>query len=132
MTLFSDAGWQHVYGVKRSGNQYFLPKTDSDQRDIFSDALSKANRYKRACEKFFSLLTIWIVYCGIIFTKWGSNITYQTSGLWDLEGKDFWRAFWFETPFVILRVVPLVLFFILLIYFGYGVFVSRQLSKKNY
>ena len=35
---------------------------------------------------------------------------YFTQGLWEMEGMWFWKAFIFETPFVLLRVLPLFFF----------------------
>ncbi|HFD1596032.1 TPA: DUF2812 domain-containing protein, partial [Enterococcus faecium] len=42
---------------------------------------------------------------------------YFTPGLWEMEGMWFWKAFIFETPFVLLRVLPLFFFLFLGIYY---------------
>jgi hypothetical protein len=48
LTLFDDSGWEHIYGGYFLGNHYFLPKESANPtEDIFSDAQSKANRYRR-------------------------------------------------------------------------------------
>ena len=55
LALFEDSGWQHISGTKKSGSQYFK-KTNSDStEDIFSDTASRAGRYKRLSDMWFSL-----------------------------------------------------------------------------
>ena len=33
---------------------------------------------------------------------------YLTEGLWNMEGSLSWKAFIFETPFVLLRLIPVI------------------------
>ncbi|WP_099468107.1 DUF2812 domain-containing protein [Konateibacter massiliensis] len=54
-SLFEDSGWKHVAGTKSSGTQYFRKISNDSDEDIFSDALSKAGRYKR-------LADVWLFY----------------------------------------------------------------------
>ena len=35
---------------------------------------------------------------------------YLTPGLWQMRGQQFWQAFWFETPWALLRVIPVYAF----------------------
>ncbi|MGZ0712931.1 DUF2812 domain-containing protein (plasmid) [Coraliomargarita sp. W4R53] len=46
--LFWDAGWQHIAGSATNGNQYFASSAPNPSAEIFSDAISKAQRYLRA------------------------------------------------------------------------------------
>ena len=39
-----------------------------------------------------------------------SSFLFQTPGLWEMEGTKFWEAFWFEFPFMLLRLIPILLF----------------------
>lgn len=109
--LFEDSGWKHVAGTKSSGTQYFLKMDESSTGDIFSDALSRAGRYKR-------LSALWL-FCAVMFIplllsmKTGGWIHpetlltpkewYLTPGLWELSGLSFWLSFLWETPFALMR-----------------------------
>jgi len=133
-TLFQDAGWEHVYGTKRSGSQYFLPIPDRVQTDdIFSDKESKAGRYRRFSAQCFTSLTLMIVWLIILMPdSWSFRDVrswYFTDGLWDMSGSLFWKAFLFETPFVILRVVPFLVFLLLAVLYGYWALKARNLYK---
>ncbi len=48
LKLFEDAGWQHLDGSKGGGPQYFASYSADENADIFSDAASKAQRYRRS------------------------------------------------------------------------------------
>ncbi|EOU1871536.1 DUF2812 domain-containing protein [Clostridium perfringens] len=50
--LFEDAGWKHICGSKSSGNQYFIKLKNNSSHDIFSDSLSRADRYKKLCNLY--------------------------------------------------------------------------------
>lgn len=113
IALFEDAGWKHVSGTKRSGVQYFLPMNEKAGTDIFSNRASAAMRYKT----FYDICMVNFIcfvfnLTVILLTTNGnlSNLTFLTPGLWVMTGKDFWSAFFFELPFVILRVLPLIAF----------------------
>ena len=109
VSLFEDAGWTHVYGTYQSGSQYFLPNSSDSTEDIFSDIESKAGRYlrfiqaARLCSISFIIALI-IILVSVNFNL--SELTFLTPGLWEKQGSEFWRAFWFEVPFVMLRVIP--------------------------
>lgn len=69
--------------------------------------------------------SIFLLYFYIIFSSnsWSLNNIlnikswYFTQGLWEMKGMWFWKAFIFETPFVLLRVLPLFFFLFLGIYY---------------
>ncbi len=112
LRLFEDAGWQHLEGSKGGGPQYFASFSDDANADIFSDAASKAQRYRRSIANRLALL---IPFLFLIYIAWtlgtGGPSTfaspkdwYLTPELWDLQGAEFVGAFLIETPFVLLRV----------------------------
>ncbi|MDR2196731.1 MAG: DUF2812 domain-containing protein [Coriobacteriales bacterium] len=120
LTLFADAGWEHVCGSWQSGSQYFLPRPGTVQtEDIFSDEESRAARYKRFGQfnlSFALLCGLWALALPVL---WGyiSGLPsadfhdwYLTPELWELSGLRFWRAFLLETPFALMRVgfIPLI------------------------
>jgi hypothetical protein len=109
--LFEDSGWEHLAGTAYSGHQYFRKKDQAGREDIFSDYHSKAARYKRLSEMWFSLA---VSYIPLLIVFHGTGIIdlsvlmdpkslYLTPGLWEMSGMEFWRAFLFETPFALIR-----------------------------
>ena len=133
-TLFEDAGFEHIYGTTYSGGQYYLPSSDNlDSADIFSDAESKAAIYKRFVNQSIIGLICMFVYAVMLFCaslfkyiNWG----YLTPGLWEKTGDAFWRAFLFETPFVLMRVFPFVVFIFLTSMYGYWAYKAHKLFIK--
>ena len=69
--------------------------------------------------------TLFLLYFFIFFSSNSWNLDkilnfkswYFTQGLWEMEGMWFWKAFIFETPFVLLRVLPLFFFLFLGVYY---------------
>lgn len=113
LTLFADAGWQHLDGSRSGGAQYFASFDAEPDADIFSDPESKAARYRRAiASTSLVLLPLLVVVTiltsrGVFFTPPGE--WYLTPGLWEMEGLEFLGHFLFESLFVLLRVgVPLL------------------------
>ncbi len=112
LTLFSDSGWQLLTGSQKGGVQYFVSFNAEPNADIFSDAPSKAQRYRRSIAAWSALALPFAVFCFVIFTTWTSNgglfqspkDWYLTPRLWDKHGLDFVGSFVFETFFVALRV----------------------------
>lgn len=134
VALFEDAGWRHVWGRPYDGSQYFLPAgADTSGDDIFSDADSKAGRYKRlrnVCILTFAVAALYL------FTIWRSGpglegSLFLTPGLWDKTGGEFWRAFWFELPFVFFRAgLPLLMLAIGAVY-GYWAIRAHRIFKRK-
>jgi len=110
--LFEDAGWKHVCGTLKSIYQYFIPMENSSEDDIFSTKDSAALRYLHLNKKCYANLTFAIVYFFIVFGiydfNW-ANMGFLTQGLWEMTGKLFWLAFFFELPFVLLRTAPVAI-----------------------
>ncbi len=109
--LFKDSGWEHIAGTKSSGIQYFQRISKKGETEIFSDASSKAARYRRLSSLWLSLalayvpLLISLIYSGIVDPSAFLNpkLLYYTPGLWDMTEQSFLNAFLFETPFAIIR-----------------------------
>lgn len=122
ITLFEDAGWKLVYGTKNIGNQYFLPVGEQAGTDIFSDRISAATRYKTLYNICLANFAVFICYLSVVLASVGGNFSelgFLTPGLWKLTGKAFWSAFFFELPFAVLRIVPLIFFAVVAIFYGY-------------
>jgi hypothetical protein len=67
--LFADAGWQHISGTRTSGTQHFASTTDDADADIFSDARSRAQRYKRAFEVNTAVLLPLLVVVSVLMSS---------------------------------------------------------------
>ncbi len=131
--LFYDAGWQHVSGSRTSGNQYFASSGRDENDEIFSEAGSKAQRYRRALGVNVSLTVSFLVVLIILWST-GNDVFnnlfspsewYLTPGLWERQGWGFLLAFLFETPFVAIRLaIPIVLIAGCLVLLGVVVYQS--------
>lgn len=114
LTLFSDTSWTHLAGSRSGGPQYFASFSGDANADIFSEPVSKIQRYRRAITMSAALLLPLLVVV-ISLASLGSITLdsflaprdwYLTQGLWQMGGWEFARAFLFETPFVVLRIGP--------------------------
>jgi len=111
LSLFEDCGWRHIAGTKNSGNQYFMRIGESSDGDIFSDATSRAGRYKRASNMMLSGVIVFLPLIIIAISEGTFGIDtflnpkalYYTPGLWEMSGSEFWFRFLFETPFALMR-----------------------------
>jgi uncharacterized BrkB/YihY/UPF0761 family membrane protein len=56
---------------------------------------------------------------------------FLTPGIWDKEGAAFWSAFFFELPFVILRVVPIVLMLVMTVVYVIWASKAKKLYEKQ-
>lgn len=118
VALFEDSGWKHIAGSRWSGMQYFQRINSGAGEEIFSDGVSKAGRYRRWSNFFFSLAAAWLPLMVVMLTSRYTDfralldprLLYQTPGLWEKTAADFWSAFLFETPFALLRGIPLLIF----------------------
>lgn len=122
VNLFEDAGWKHVYGTQFSANQYFLPVGEDAGTDIFSDKVSAATRYKTLYTFCLINVAAFIFYLTAVLVSIGGNVLelgFLTPGLWARTGSAFWIAFFFELPFVLLRILPPIFFATLAVACGY-------------
>ncbi|MFB4169598.1 DUF2812 domain-containing protein [Virgibacillus sp. JSM 102003] len=108
--IYEDFGWTHIVGYRMGGKQYWQ-KEDGDQNEIFSDRESKGNYYKRLMGYSFWLGMLCLFFSYSIYKDSG---LYLTEGLWSMKGSLFWKALLFETPFVLLRSLPVLL----VVFFG--------------
>ncbi|EKN69797.1 hypothetical protein BABA_08396 [Neobacillus bataviensis LMG 21833] len=137
-TLFEDSGWKHVAGTKSSGAQYFKRVSETADEDIFSDIDSKAGRYKRLSDMYFSLSACYLpIFAALVMTgaiDTGAFLNpkqlYYTPGLWEKEGAGFWGAFLFETPFAFFRGFIWVIFPVLIILFLIFSYKAQQRYKN--
>lgn len=107
--IYKDFGWNYIKGSWLSGIRYWQ-KEDDDQNEIFSDRQSKDNYYKRLMGYSFWFGTLCLTY-SYMFYK-GSRLYHE--GLWNMKDSLFWKAFLFETPFVLVKLSPTLLF----VFFG--------------
>ncbi|WP_282940113.1 DUF2812 domain-containing protein [Paenibacillus sp. RC67] len=140
LALFEDCGWKHIAGTKSSGAQYFMKVDESGNEDIFSDADSKAGRYKRISDMWMTLASTFIPLFAVLVStgsiKIGAllnpKLLYYTPGLWEKTGSSFWSAFWFETPFAFFRgffwmLIPLMI----LLYLIFAYKANKQYQKTQ-
>lgn len=140
LTLFQDSGWEHIAGSRHSGSQYFKKSAENSDTEIFSDTSSKASRYKRYSNMWLSLAITYIpILIALITTKavdvtafLNPKLLYYTPGLWERTGAAFWQAFWFETPFAVMRGFFWLLFPVLIIlYIAFAVLAKKQYKRMR-
>ncbi|UOQ48799.1 DUF2812 domain-containing protein [Gracilibacillus caseinilyticus] len=98
--IYEDFGWNYIKGTCL-GIRYWQ-KEDDNQNEIFSDRQSRGNYYKRLMGYSFWLGTLCLAYCFMLYSD--SELYHE--GLWSMEGALFWKALLFETPFVLLKLLP--------------------------
>lgn len=103
--LYEDYGWHCVKGSSIGGIKYWK-KEDGRLNDIFSDNESKRHYYKRVMNYTLGFAILSALFFYFIMNNGG---LYMTKGLWDMERSLFWSAFLFETPFALLRLLPLLI-----------------------
>ncbi|HZG72700.1 MAG TPA: DUF2812 domain-containing protein [Chondromyces sp.] len=99
--IYEDFGWNYIKGSWLSGTRYWQ-KEDNNQNEIFSDRQSKGNYYKRLMGYSFWLGMLCLAYSYMLYRD--SELYHE--GLRSMEGALFWKAFLFETPFVLLKLFP--------------------------
>jgi len=102
--LYEDFGWVYING-SWLGSHYWQ-KEDDNQNEIFSDRQSRCNHYKRLMN-YSAALSFMFLF--ISYTIYNDSGLYLTEGLWNMEGALFWKAFLFETPFVLFRSIPFLM-----------------------
>ncbi|WP_144463308.1 DUF2812 domain-containing protein [Siminovitchia fortis] len=107
--IYEDFGWNYITAPSFGGIRYWQ-KEDNGQNEIFSDRQSKSNYYKRLMGYSFWLGLLFLA----ISMPYKASDLYATEGLWSMKGALFWKAFLFETPFVLLKLLPAFMF----VFFG--------------
>ncbi|MDI2589086.1 DUF2812 domain-containing protein [Psychrobacillus sp. NEAU-3TGS] len=107
--IYEDFGWSYIDGPWLGGIRYWQ-KEEDNQNEIFSDRESTSNYYKRWMGYSASLAIVFLFFS---YTLYKDSGLYLAEGLWSMEGSLFWKAFLFETPFALLRLLPalMVVFF---------------------
>lgn len=119
LNLFNDAGWKHVAGNQKSGEQYFCayPQKEEDL-SIFSDRKSSQFRYRKKMIRCLQRILAIVLY--MAYASWQGifdfgmilhpSKAFLTPGIWEKSGEVFRNAFLFELPFaLIFRILPFAL-----------------------
>lgn len=106
--IYEDFDWNYISGPWFSGIRYWQKEND-DHNEIFSDRQSRGNYYKRLMDYSFWLGTLCLTYSFLLYSD--SGLYHED--LWKMEGPLFWKAFLFESPFVLIKLLPalMVIFF---------------------
>jgi hypothetical protein len=123
--IYEDFGWNYIKGPSLSGIRYWQ-KESNDQNEIFSDRQSKGNYYERVMHYSFLLAALCLAYSFMLY----SDTDLYHEGLWSMNGSLFWKAFLFETPFVLLKLLPVLM----AIFFGssfYKAYRKHSLLKEK-
>lgn len=129
LSLFEDAGWQHIWGTKNSGSHYFLPQNERAGTEIFSDAESANTRYKTLFQICQTNLAVWAACFAATLSANNfsfRNMIFLTPGLWNKVGAEFWKAFFFELPFAVGRVGAWVVLLAMGILYGYWAIKAKK------
>ena len=100
--LYEDFGWDYITDTLIGGIRYWQ-KEDDGQNEIFSDRQSKGNYYKRLMGYSLVLGMLFLLFSYMQYLDPGSL---YHEALWSMESDLFWKAFLFETPFVLLKLAP--------------------------
>ena len=128
LNIHEEFGWEHIRGGRFGMTQQIWSKIEDGNDTLFSDRDSKINFYKRQMNFTGSLAFLFLIYSFIFETVTGNNL-FLTSGLWDMQGTEFWRAFLFELPFAIMRFLPAILFPIAAVLFFVSYYKLDQAKK---
>lgn len=131
ITMFSDSGWDLLKGSRLGGIQYFKQNNIHSDREIFSDNESKNALHKRYSRFGSTYGLLFLIYGYLLSQMQSINLFnfrtwYLTPGIWSMQGSTFFKAFFFETPFVILRTIPLLVF----MYLGI-LYLCRSITNKE-
>lgn len=138
-TLFEDSGWKHIAGTRQSGLQYFKRMSAASNEDIFSDNESRAQRYIRS-SRLWIYFAVFVFVCMVSLISTGGvdfkalvnpRLFYLTPGLWERTGEEFWRAFWFETPFAAFRAFLLFFYPVSILVYLMAAVKARRLYQKD-
>lgn len=110
--IYEDFGWHYIKGGWPGGIRYWQ-KEEDNQNELFSDRQSKGNYYNRLMSYSLMMGTLCLAFTFILYKDSGFSGLYF-EGLWNMEGALFWKAFLFETPFVLLKLSPAIL----VVFFG--------------
>jgi len=110
--IYEDFGWDYIKGFWLNGTRYWQKENDG-QNVIFSDRQSQGNFYKRFMSYPFMWGIMLLVLAYMLYKDAELSGLYH-EGLWSMEGSLFWKALVFETPFVLLKLAPVIM----VVFFG--------------
>lgn len=117
ISIHEEFGWNHIRGGRFGAMTQVWSKVPDGNDELFSDRESKINYYKRYMKMTSGLAVLFLVFSMYVFLFNPDNtgIIFLTPGLWNMQGMEFWRAFLFELPFALMRVLPAILFPIMIV-----------------
>lgn len=77
------------------------------------------------------MIVLFIILKPDSWSLWDIRSWYFGDGLWDMPSSLLWEALLFETPFVILKVAPLLILLLLVVLYGYWALKARNLYKTS-
>lgn len=133
VSLFEDSDWVCINPYPKKNNYYFYTQSENEMKHIFSDKVSKAQRYHRFANMLTYSIVVPILPLFALYVSGAikfSEIGYLTPGLWEMQGFEFVRHFLFETPFVLMRLsCGLYPFLILLLVLIFRIKAERDYKK---
>ena len=109
LSIHEEFGWEHIRGGRFGAMTQIWSKQPDGNDELFSDRGSKINYYKRYMKMSGGLAFLFLFY-SMLFLPDNPGMIFLTPGLWEMQGMAFWRAFLFELPFALMRVLPAILF----------------------
>ena len=109
LSIHEEFDWEHIRGGRFGAMTQVWSKQPDGNDELFSDRESKINYYKRYMKMSGGLAFLFLFY-SMLFLPDNPGMIFLTPGLWDMQGIEFWRAFLFELPFALMRVLPPILF----------------------
>lgn len=107
-----------MYGRKKGKS------SDENLNELNSDIASSISYFKRIFYYLLSITSIYVLFIFIIYNP--ENKVFLTPGLWEMQSSLFWKALLFESPFVLLRMLPVML----LIFMIYTTLTTYNKYKK--
>jgi hypothetical protein len=139
LQFMADSGWRHLAGKSKQYFESTRPETDSE---LFSDQESRSRRYLRMLGAFSAIL-FYFVFCTWMYGR-GTAFSvstllnprgfFLTPGLWQMQGFQFQRHFYFELPFAMLRGLGAVIWpigAVILVILIVRIALLRQASKQT-
>jgi len=108
LQFMADSGWRHLAGKSK---QYFESTQPEISSELFSDQESRSQRYLRMIKAFSAILPWFLYFTWLTGRGAGYSVSallnprdfFLTPGLWQMQGLQFQRHFYFELPFAMLR-----------------------------
>ena len=99
--VYEDFGWSFIKGFQR-GLQYWQKEAD-EQNELYSDIQSECSYYRRVMNYTSSLTIVSFLLSYMIYKD---SKFFSMEWLRDMEGALMWKAFIFQSPFLLLCLCP--------------------------